>query len=635
MRPKTEWTLLFVILVASLGVRMWYGNFEPRPSRFWDEQYTLDNIRPVYADASLAPVSGYYPSPWVSVPPALALWSAESARSVTGGAWVAMDPSNGRFVPGAYRIMRWLQALYGTAGVLLIFLIGRRMFDTRVGLLAATLLGAMPWHIHASGYIKPDAQLVAFVLLAFLAALAALDRPTAWRHGLAGLAIALAASAKLTGVVIAVALGVGTLLLARREPTRLVLLGLSGVLAFLAFIATNPYWQGYLHLIRGLRRDYALRTEAASPWGIPGDLIRQILDNFGLGPLAGALAIGGIATLAFAAVTGRGARSIDRVRIAAMLAFPVVHTAMYAAQTSYFKGNNFLPVLPFAILAASWALVALTTRTPRPEIALAIAGVAVVGLAANAGASYVYRSVTPETHDLASSFIHRGIGRKIGRMVFLAGWREATPPWERRIHLGEGESLVHRPASIDEIDASRLLMADGIAFRASALEDIEGDPSHVLNRLIATSSPDQTTRIHGRGFGIRGRDLMVIARRWRPRNQPGGRTFDADCPEAPNDAACRLIDLPAEERLSDEAWTFVIWPGETVRPESARLDIGGRVTLLHPTPKGYWLSDRVAAPDGPVNLRLPGVWSEKASSQARIECLRWQPPVPRAPGGAP
>lgn len=634
MRPRLEIALAASLLFAALALRLWYGAFEPTPSRFWDERYSLDNVRPVYADASVAPVSGYYPSPLVSVPPAVALWLAESSATVAGRPWRALDESSGLFAPAAYRIMRGLQAVYGVLGVALVLIIGRRMFNAQVGLLAAALLAFMPWHVHASGYIKPDAQLVAMILLAFLAALAAIERPTFGRHALAGVAVALAASAKLTGVVIAIALAVASAMLARREPRRLLLAGFAGLVAFVTFVLANPYWQGYLQLIRGLQRDYAMRGEAGamSRWQIPAKLIEQLLAGYGLGPLAGTLALGGLSALAYATITGRGAGGTRRVRFAMLLAFPAAYTAVYAYSTAYYKGNNFLPVLPFAALAGSWALVALAERVPRPRAALAGAAILVVGMAAASATRYVYRSITPATFDHASSFLHRNLGRKLGRLIFIAGWQELEPPWERRYVVGGGEALVYRVARLDDVDAGRLAMADGIVLPAAALAAIEADPNRPLSRWLASAGDFQIERLSARGMGVRGPELVAIARRWRPLNRAGEAPVGQPCPSAPQDPACRRFSA-GESLAPGEAWTFVIVPGEDTRQATSSLDIGGRAVRLEPTPQGFWLSERLAAPAPAVDIRLPGSWSEAAQRGASIECLRWRPPAPRRPSG--
>lgn len=41
---------------------------------------------------------------------------------------------------------------------------------------------------------------------------------------------------------------------------------------------------------------------------------------------------------------------------AMVLAFPLAYTAAYMSQTSFFKPNNFLPVVPFTGLALAWLL---------------------------------------------------------------------------------------------------------------------------------------------------------------------------------------------------------------------------------------------------------------------------------------
>ncbi|MDH5550968.1 MAG: glycosyltransferase family 39 protein, partial [Gemmatimonadota bacterium] len=48
--------------------------------------------------------------------------------------------------------MRLLPAVFGIVAVPLMFLLGKRLFGARAGLLAATLVAFSPWHIYWSQY---------------------------------------------------------------------------------------------------------------------------------------------------------------------------------------------------------------------------------------------------------------------------------------------------------------------------------------------------------------------------------------------------------------------------------------------------------------------------------------------------
>ncbi|MEZ4484836.1 MAG: glycosyltransferase family 39 protein [Syntrophotaleaceae bacterium] len=67
-----------------------------------------------------------------------------------------------------YLAGRWTCALLSTGSVLLVYLIGRRLADRKVGLLAAALLAICPMAITEAHYSTVDDPLVFFLLCAHL-----------------------------------------------------------------------------------------------------------------------------------------------------------------------------------------------------------------------------------------------------------------------------------------------------------------------------------------------------------------------------------------------------------------------------------------------------------------------------------
>jgi 4-amino-4-deoxy-L-arabinose transferase-like glycosyltransferase len=91
-----------------------------------------------------------------------------------------------------YDVLRWADVLYGTLSVFLIFLIGRRMFNERVGLMAAAALAAWPAAILVSSGLLSETLYVMLELLFVWLCLRAGDRPTLARFVPAGLCAGLA-----------------------------------------------------------------------------------------------------------------------------------------------------------------------------------------------------------------------------------------------------------------------------------------------------------------------------------------------------------------------------------------------------------------------------------------------------------
>ncbi len=635
---RTNYILLLVLLLAvGTGLRLWYGSWNLTGSRYWDEQYTLDNVRQVYAHHTVAPISGYYPSPVVSVPAAVVLWSNERLQRALGTPYDAMD-DDGNFDPTAYRLLRGLQTVYGVLGILFLFFIGKRLLSPAEGLLAAALFTFMPWQVHASGYIKPDAQLVAFVLLACFGALVAADRPTWWNYGWAGMAVGLAASPKITGVLAAVPLAVATVVLFRKEPRRLVLAAWAGGVSFLTFVLLNPFWYHYLSLLSGLRRDYASRTDT-NRWDIPRLHVEQILDAYGLGPIAGALALGATLLAAGMLITGAlkggpsqpgsGARASRPMKVAMLLAFPIIFVPVYVAQTPYFKGNNFLPILALLPLPAAWATLAiarwLRSRLPRGgRIAGATMVLAVLALSAHAGTQYVFHSVVPSAHEQAVRFVHHELRNNLGRVLLTSEPPGHKTAWEGAAVLGKGMSLVLPADDGNALSWQRLLRIDAVIAPPRFFDD----PESGLGRLRAATAPENIYSFTPKGLDVRGEPMLALVRRFRSR--PIRQQRLSPCSGRPTTEGCRHLALPTDLRPR-ESWNLEIQLGvETGSSQDPILPIevvaNGRPLSLQLVYPGRWISERFDVPPAGLEVRLPADWTPAALARTNVNVLRWAPP---------
>lgn len=81
-----------------------------------------------------------------------------------------------RAVPESEAAARLPSALFGIAAVPLLFFLGRRLFGTRAGLIAALLLAASPFHVHYSQEARAYSLMVMLVLFSWLALVRMLDR---------------------------------------------------------------------------------------------------------------------------------------------------------------------------------------------------------------------------------------------------------------------------------------------------------------------------------------------------------------------------------------------------------------------------------------------------------------------------
>ena len=119
--------------------------------------------------------------------------------------WAAGGPG----LPAALRDWtldaRMVTVALGTLTVLVMYMLARRIWGHRAGLIAALTLAVMPLHVVHSHYATVDVPMTFFITLTLLLSVRALEEPS-WRNfAWAGAAAGLAASVKYSGIVCLVA----------------------------------------------------------------------------------------------------------------------------------------------------------------------------------------------------------------------------------------------------------------------------------------------------------------------------------------------------------------------------------------------------------------------------------------------
>lgn len=629
---------LALILLFGAGLRVWYALPDPHKGRFWDERYSFENVEKILETWSLEPARGYYPAPIQSWPQALAVAASEQLAELTGVEWLDAVDERGRFTSTAFILVRMLAVIYGTLCLAVVFLIGRRMFSRDIGFFAALALAATPWHIHVSSKFKPDALLVLTVLLAFYWSLGAIERG-GWRdHFLAGLGVALAASAKLLGVLIAVPLTVGSLWLAVRDRRRLARLVFAGVASLVTFAILNPYGRSYLWYANSLQDDYAMRAEwrGMTRASMPAEIGEYLFGFTVHGPFSGALAALGLLALLITAVRTGKLRPERRVERAMLVVFPVFYSAAYIAATPYFKGNNLVPIVPFTSLAAVWLAVSLwegiAARFRLPHWSGGAAAALFAVVLALPGPIYNYRSLTPTTMDVALRFLRRGVGSAAGRVVFTEEIDLGMPLWDKAKPLARNASVIEVPR-LHEIGEPRLARADGEVF----LERRFGGAEAEFYRARIERVPEGRVRtIRPRRLRLRGPALVAI-RHWR---KPGTPWIELGLePCAADDRICLVGTMPGEIQPSELVSLSVRIPaavlGDHQPPSTIQVD-GRPVPLL--TGLGglrveLFLTERFPLPEAGARVRLESD-APRADGRRVFVALRQWGPKRSAPEGS-
>lgn len=396
--------LLALVLVVAFGLRAWGARAGLPQSYVADEYDYVHDVLRMMKGGDLSPHTWYHPTLQRYV--ALATYTVVFLLDVRQGRWVEVKQINeedmlywGRFVG----------VLSGTLTVLATFLLGRRLFGPRVGLLAAALLAVFPAAVEHSQYNKPDPLLGLMTAVSVLVTLAYLEGGGRARALAAGLVIGLTLATKYNGIVVvvpfllAVAFRQGWRLLARPD----LYLGGLGIVAgfFLGCPLFLPNFPLFLDHVADDIHAYATGrpgSEGVDNWANHAEYIAR--DGAGYLP-----ALAGVAGLGLALWR-------MNARLAVFLSFPVLYYGYYSAQRMNFRAN-LLPVFPFLAVLAAYAVQELVSwlqaRWRRPSLVAPMATAALLaallGPPLLAAVRYDVESTRRDTGSFAREWIERTV----------------------------------------------------------------------------------------------------------------------------------------------------------------------------------------------------------------------------------
>jgi 4-amino-4-deoxy-L-arabinose transferase-like glycosyltransferase len=238
-------------------------------------------------------------------------------------------------LPAEVWLARLVSIALGVGTIWLVYLIGRRLYNRKAGVLAAALLAVSPPHVAQSHFARPDVAMTFFLCLSILYAIRWLEEgrrgDSVWAGFWGGVAVATKYNA---GALVLSVVGATQLLRygwqAWRKPD-LLWAGCGAAIGFVlgapsTIIATQEFWEGLT---------FAVRYYSGGHAGMEGDPLLwylRFLANQGLWSL---LAIGGIAW-------GLGRRN----RVAMLLS--VVTLVYFGLICTYTvrNGRTILPLFP-------------------------------------------------------------------------------------------------------------------------------------------------------------------------------------------------------------------------------------------------------------------------------------------------
>ncbi|MHB1162451.1 MAG: ArnT family glycosyltransferase, partial [Chloroflexota bacterium] len=275
-----------------------------------------------------------------------------------------------------YGLGRMNSVLLGAATVLLVYLVGRRLWGRRVGLMAGALMAVNFLHVRNSQYAVNDVPSTFFVVAAVFFAVRLVEEGS-WRYyALAGLMAGLAASTKYNAGVVVVAIAAAHLVRCgglRNGCGRgaLARLGLSAATSLAGFVAGTPYSILDFDTFLG---GFASQLEIGqSAWSgqsaVPTAWLFLTGATHGSGLVLSLLAVLGMAVLL----------ARHRREALLLLSFPLTYLAFMSAMELFFV-RWVVPATPFLSLFAALGLDRLARLVPESRRQLAVRLLLVVAM---------------------------------------------------------------------------------------------------------------------------------------------------------------------------------------------------------------------------------------------------------------
>ena len=258
--------------------------------------------------------------------------------------------------PTLFLISRFLSVCFGTATVVLVYWIGRRLTQrASVGLVAALMLAVSPTAAAQSQLISPNSLATLLATLAVLASLQVARRGYIVDYFAAASAVGLAASARYNVGLVAVSLIVSHLVLVGKKGLWCARLPISAAFAMTAYLFTSPFSiLDHATFLQGLTQ--AARLYSTGAIGEDGDTIpfyvRLLIGKEGAVLLLGS-------TIQVAA--GLRSRSKETLLVAA---FPVLYLAFISTLVVR-NARTILPAIPFLCILTAMFLVPYAARVAK------------------------------------------------------------------------------------------------------------------------------------------------------------------------------------------------------------------------------------------------------------------------------
>ena len=353
--PKhAKWLLALIVLVA-LGARLW-GVEAGLPVIYHPDEPDYSRIaQRIFKTGDLNPHTFNYPSVFFY------LNALAYVPFYVGGKVFGVYESRGDIAepvsflqgitvtsqPNAILMERLLTVAFGVGVVLLVYVVGRSLLNSRLaGLIGAFLMAVSVTNVTYSRWITPDTFLVFFILFAFWGAVQVYKHGELRHYLLAGVGLGLVGGTKYNGVLIVVTLIAAHFMrrgLRGVVDPRLYLAGLASVVTFLV---TTPFAIfDYPRFIADLR--FEAQHYSTGHLGMEGETLEFYLAHF--------RNYEGLVVLLALLEAGRGLVTRNKPLIL-LSVFPLLYF-LFIIQFVVRNDRTLLPMLPFVYLLGGHFLV--------------------------------------------------------------------------------------------------------------------------------------------------------------------------------------------------------------------------------------------------------------------------------------
>jgi 4-amino-4-deoxy-L-arabinose transferase-like glycosyltransferase len=358
---------VLALTIGALVLRLWGVGFGLPQAYHIDEHFYYPSAWSLGQGQLTLPDQSHGPSLYLG----LLLIGQKSMQAIffpqlSNAAFGALRTTN----PWPYLLSaRIISALLGALTIPIVFLLARRFRDYRLGLIAAAIMTVLFFHVRDSHFGVPDTLTTLFAAATVWLSLRAYQTRRSRDVLFAGMAAGLAAGAKYTTVVAAVAVIVAALLMGTswRQRLNLLLVAALGMLA--GFIIGYPnLLLNPAIFIKDISFLFARVGEGFEGW-------RIMPDNSAIFYLDTLLWSTGLAAVILTGMGLIAAIVRHRAEDWILISFPIVYFVVMSLSQGHF-GRYMLPILPITtvlIVDAAWHVLPQIIRRWRNPIALKLA----------------------------------------------------------------------------------------------------------------------------------------------------------------------------------------------------------------------------------------------------------------------